>query len=44
MRNSADTELNKHIAYIALSSGNLLKKGTTPADTFVVIDVENGRV
>jgi hypothetical protein len=39
-----DEELKKHIAYEALASGNMLKKNTTIANTFVAIDVKSGKV
>lgn len=39
-----DNELKKYIEYEALVAGNMLKKGTTIADTFIVIDATQGRV
>lgn len=39
-----DQELKTHMAYEALVSGNLLKTGASIADTFVAIDVINGKV
>ena len=39
-----DAALKKHIQYEALAAGNLLKKGSAVADTFIVIDAVNGRV
>jgi PBP1b-binding outer membrane lipoprotein LpoB len=39
-----DTELKKHMAYEALSTGNLLKKGASQANVFVAIDVTKGKV
>lgn len=39
-----DNELLKQLKYEALASGNLLKRGPQAADTFVAIDVKNGRV
>lgn len=39
-----DNELQRHIEYEALAAGNLLKKGSSVADTFVVIDAVNGKV
>lgn len=39
-----DKELTKQIQYEALSSGNLLKKKAVPADTFVAIDPDKGKV
>lgn len=40
----ADETLKKHLEYEALVSGNLLKSGNLVADTFIVIDVSQGRV
>lgn len=39
-----DSALKEHMRYEALVSGNMLKKGASLADTFVAIDVANGRV
>ena len=39
-----DKELKEQIKYEALVSGNLLKKGSLKADTFVAIDAVSGRV
>lgn len=39
-----DRALENHIKYEALVSGNLLKRGTSHADTFVAIDTTKGRV
>ena len=39
-----DNELLEQLKYEALATGNLLKKGPQAADTFIAIDVKNGRV
>ena len=39
-----DAVLDDHIRYEALVKGNLLKKGSLGADTFITIDVTSGKV
>ena len=42
--NEADNVMKTHIEYEALVAGNLLKQGAATANTFIVIDVKQGRV
>lgn len=42
--NLLDNALDEHLKYEALAKGNLLKKGSLEANTFVTIDVTTGKV